>query len=134
MKLYTIADLNQGSGLFDHVMRTSGAYPSRHEEMPGEVGIGFIAAAIAAGLDREDITDLIHDQFEDKTAGMLETLLSMYLGKDSRIHLWNGAGEGRRNLNGDLQYYSKPRWTLDTPPRINGTFGGGFGSAANGFA
>lgn len=113
MKLYTINDLNQGSGLFDHVMRSSREYDSRHVAMPGEVGIGFVAAAGASGLKYQDVTEVIHGYFDEETAEMLKAIRGMYLGDDERIHLWGTTDDGKMRLHSGIRQYCHPRWRLD---------------------
>lgn len=85
MKLYSINDLNQGSGLFDHLMRTGREHPSNHANMPREVAIGVVAAATASGLRRSEIAEVIHGYFGERDASLLDATFDMYAGKDERI-------------------------------------------------
>jgi hypothetical protein len=118
--LYTIADLNQGVGVFDHVMRRAGEYPSRHTDMPGQVAIGFIAAAMQSGLDAEEITEVIESYFDDQTAKLLRTVRNMYAGKDRRIHLWDEEQKKwpHRAFGPYLRGHARPSWQIDRDPFI----------------
>jgi len=112
MKLYTVADLNKGAGVFDHMMRTANEYPSHHREMPTPVAIGVLAAAYKSGLNNKQIAEVIEGYFNPETADLLAKLRAMYTGDDNRVHLWRKAEEGER-LDCSLSYYSSPDWQLD---------------------
>lgn len=113
MKVYTHASLNQGSGVFDHLMRTTSSLPSRHSEMPTEVAVGFLAAAMHGGLEDRQISELIESSFNPETADLLRTVCQTYDGPDSRIHLWEWGSDGMYRLHQPLQWKVSSRWTLD---------------------
>lgn len=118
MQLYTIADLNKGIGVFDHVMRSAKEFPSKHTTMPTPVAIGIIAAAIKSGLKREEITDAIDGYFDDGTSDLLTKVRGMYEGDDPRIHLWDARSDGTFSLAWSLDYYSRPDWQVDRYRRL----------------
>lgn len=113
MKLYTIADLNQGVGVFDHVMRRAGEFPSRHTVMPGPVAIGVIAAALQSGLHADEISEVIGSYFDQDSAELLAAVREMYSGDDDRLHLWNEASEARKRVNWNLDFYVRPNWHIE---------------------
>lgn len=115
MKLYTIADLNQGTGVFNHIMHQAGEYPSNYKGMSRAAGIGFLAAAMQSGLEGEDIADAIDSYFDAETAKMLSTLRDMYTGDDRRIHLWKDQAHAGHGILGAYLRHCRPAWYLQTP-------------------
>lgn len=113
MKLYTIADLNKGIGVFDHAMRSAKEFPSQHTTMPTPVAIGVITAAIKSGLTRAEIADVIEGYFDENTSDLLTKVHSIYEGDDPRIHLWEAQPDGTSSLAWTLDYYSRPDWQMD---------------------
>lgn len=115
MKLYNIADLNQGVGVFDHVMRRASEFPSRHTVMPGPVAIGVIAAALQSGLQADEISEVIGSYFDQDSAELLAAVREMYSGKDERLHLWNEGAEVRNRVSWNLNHYVRPNWHIERP-------------------
>lgn len=113
MKLFTIADLNKGTGVFDHAMRSAKKFPSQHTTMPTPVAIGVVAAAIQSGLTSDEITTVIARCFDKNTSDLLTKVRSIYDGDDERIHLWETQSDGTSSLGWTLNYYSRPDWQVD---------------------
>jgi hypothetical protein len=115
MKSYTIADLNQGVGVFDHVMRRASEYPSSHTAMPAPVAIGVIAAALQSGLNADEISEVIATYFDEDSAELLAAVREMYSGHDERLHFWNEKAKSPKRISRSLDYYVRPNWHIDRP-------------------
>ncbi|RYE48119.1 MAG: hypothetical protein EOP21_05685 [Hyphomicrobiales bacterium] len=114
MKLYTVADLNKGAGVFDHVMRSANEYSSKHTEMPRQVAIGIVAAGMKSGLKKAELEEVFQSYFDNNTAALLERVQGMYLGNDRRLHLWNVKKDKTFSLDPQLSFYARPDWRLDS--------------------
>lgn len=113
MKIYTHASLNQGTGIFDHVMRDKRMYPGYNDAMPTQVAVGFIAAAIKAGLSYREIDNVLNASFDEKTAKLLRSVREAYDGEDPRFSLWEWQSDDMYRLHNLIACTVSPRWQIN---------------------
>lgn len=126
MKLFTITDLNRGSGIWDYELNLSGLFEGRNVSMTMGEAIGLVASATKSGLTIKEMDSAFKKLFSDEKE-LLRTIRSNFLGGDPRLHLWREKDDRLIITAYSLNRYCQPRWHVERRGSFDAM--GGWGSA-----